>query len=140
MGVLLTALIIVCFRADRDPLAQIESKSKRIARIKTIRLALSATSEEQNCAVLATSQQDSKVFVNQARMEAAAFERGRLELVELIQRWNDVNELSLANRVNESFIAFQDINEKLSNLAIENSNRKAFTYRNGYSLGPRKVI
>lgn len=88
MGVLLTALIIVCFRADRDPLAQIESKSKRIARIKTIRLALSATSEEQNCAVLATSQQDSKVFVYQARMEAAALERGRLELVELIQRWN----------------------------------------------------
>ena len=88
MGVLLTALIIVCFRADRDPLAQIESKSKRIARIKTIRLALSATSEVQNCAVLATSQQDSKVFVYQARMEAAALERGRLELVELIQRWN----------------------------------------------------
>ena len=136
MGVLLAALIIVSFRADRDPLAQIESKSKRIALINTIRLALAATSEEQNCAVLATSELDSTAFVQQARMEAAAFERGRLELVELIHRRNDVNELSLANRVNESFIAFQDINEKLSNLAIENSNRKAYTL----AFGPARNL
>ncbi len=57
MGGLLTTLTIVSLRADRDPVAQIELKSKCIALINAMRLALAATSEEQNCAVLATSEQ-----------------------------------------------------------------------------------
>ena len=134
MGGLLASLIFVYIRADRNPLAQIEFKAKRIAIVNTMRLALAATSEEQNCAVLSTNELDSKTFVHRARLESAAFERGRLELADLILKRGDETETALAHRVDQAFREFQSINDQLSDLTIQSSNRKAYALAFGPTM------
>ena len=88
MGAVLTSLIVVISRADRDPQAQLEVKSQRLERINAMRLALSAASEEQNCAVLSASEQASKSYLESASVEIAAFERNRSELAKFVPKRN----------------------------------------------------
>ena len=134
MGAVLTSLIVVISRADRDPQAQLELKSQRLERINAMRLALSAASEEQNCAVLSASEQASKSYIENASVEIAAFEQNRSELAKLVPKRNVEVESRLSNRVEETFLEFQSISDKLSNLALQSSNRKAYALAFGPAL------
>lgn len=134
MGAVLISLIVVISRADRDPQAQLEVKSQRLERINAMRLALSAASEEQNCAVLSASEQASKSYLESASVEIAAFERTRTELAKLVPKRNDEIESTLSNRVDETFLEYQSISDKLSNLAIQSSNRKAYALAFGPAM------
>ena len=134
MGAVLISLIVVVSRVDRDPQAQLEVKSQRLERINAMRLALSAASEEQNCAVLSASEQASKSYIESASVEIAAFEQNRSELAKLVPKRNVEIESRLSNRVDETFLEFQSISDKLSNLALQSSNRKAYALAFGPAM------
>ncbi len=134
MVAVLISLIVVISRADRDPQAQLELKSQRLERINAMRLALSAASEEQNCAVLSASEQTSKSYIESASIEIAAFEQNRSELAKLVPKRNVEVESMLSNRVDETFLEFQSISDKISNLALQSSNRKAYALAFGPAL------
>src|ERR1700722_5305904 len=80
MGLLIVFLTVFYLRGDRDPVAQIAYKEKRVALVNAMRLSLAAASEAQNSAVMSTGEQDSKTFAEEARSATAALERGRIEL------------------------------------------------------------
>ncbi len=126
MGGVLVALVVAYVRNVHDSVKQNASISERIELVQALRLALAATSEAQNSAVMATREHDSKSFVEEARMENAAFDRGKTKLAELVKQRADKYEVGLMEQVDETFREFQRIDNQLLDLAIQNSNRKAY--------------
>jgi hypothetical protein len=124
-------LLVVFFavlysRGERDPVAQIAFKEKRVALVNAMRLSLAAASEAQNSAVMSTGEQDSKTFAEEARLATATLERGRVELEQLLKERPGPHETELMDRVTQSLREFHQIDEQLLELAIQSSNRKAF--------------
>ena len=107
MGGVLVALVVAYVRNVHDSVKQNASISERIELVQALRLALAATSEAQNSAVMANREHDSKSFVEEARMENAAFDRGRVKLAELVKQRADKNEVGLIEKVDETFREFQ---------------------------------
>ena len=126
MGGVLVALVVAYVRNVHDSVKQNASVSERIELVQSLRLALAATSEAQNSAVMATREHDSKSFVEEARMENAAFDRGKTKLSYLVKQRGVENEVGLMEKVDETFREFQRIDNQLLDLAILNSNRKAY--------------
>ncbi len=117
---------ILYSRAERDPVAQIAFKEKRVALVNAIRLVLAAASEAQNSAVMAVGEQDSQAFANQARAATAALEGERAQLELLLKERSIPREVELMDRVAETLSEFQKIDKQLLDLAAQNSNRKAY--------------
>ena len=126
MGGVLVALAAAYVRNVHDSVEQIASISERIELIQSLRLALAATSEAQNSAVMATREHDSKSFIEEAHVENAAFDRGRMKLSNLVKQRGAENEVGLIEKVDQTFREFQRIDNQLLDLAIQNSNRKAY--------------
>ena len=126
MGGVLVSLVLVLVRNDRDPTAQFASMSERIELVNAMRLALAATSEAQNSAVMAASEHDSNSFIQEARAQNADFDRGKIELAKLVKKRGDENEVGLLEKVDQTFREFRRIDNQLLDLASQNSNRKAF--------------
>lgn len=124
--VIITALAVVVSRDDRDPYAQVQMRTKRIAIVNDMRFALAAASEEQNCAVMSVNEQASKTFIERAAAELDSFKRSRLELDKVIPNRIDENEVKLLTQVDAAFEEYQSISEQLSTLALNSSNRKAY--------------
>lgn len=126
VGLLVAFVAVLYLRGDRDPALQIAFKAKRIELVNVMRSALAAASEAQNSAVMSTGEQDSQAFANQARAATADLERGRTELEKLLKERADSNELQLLNRVGQTLLEFQQVDKQLLDMALQNSNRKAF--------------
>lgn len=126
MGGVMVALAVAYVRNVHDSAKHNANISERIELVQALRLALAATSEAQNSAVMATLEQVSKSFAEQARMENAAFDRGRMKLAELVKQRADKSEMELIDKIDQTFRDFQRIDNALLDLAIQNSNRKAY--------------
>lgn len=126
LGLLVLFFSVLYFRAERDPAAQIAFKGKCVALVNAMRLDLAAASEAQNSAVMATGEQDSKSFADQARAATVALERGQTELGKLLQERPDPHEVELMDRVGQTLHEFQRIDKQLLDLAVQNSNRAAY--------------
>lgn len=134
MGLLIVFLIILYFRDDRDPIAQIAFKEKRVALVNAMRLSLAAASEAQNSAVMSTGEQDAKTFADEARLATAALEGGRIELERLLKEHPRPPEIVLMERVAQTLHEFHQIDEQLLDLASQNSNRKALSLAFGPAM------
>jgi uncharacterized protein (UPF0210 family) len=97
-----------------------------------MRLSLAAASEAENSAVMSTRDQDAKTFAEEARTAEADLELGRIELGKLLKGSRNPGEPELMERVSQSMLEFQKIHKQLLDLAMQNSNRKAF----GMAFGP----
>ena len=139
----LTSLIVVVSQKNLDPVAQTELNAQRITVVSQMRIALAAASEEQNCAVMSTSAQASKNFIEQAAIELENYKRYRLELdKQRSPKRAFEDEFPQVNRVDETFREYQSLSEQLSNLALtklESQSLRARVWaRNGTLEGRRQ--
>jgi hypothetical protein len=88
---------------------------------------LASASEAEKSAVLAVTDQDSQAFAGQARIAAAEVERARRELGELLKTGGTRGEKELFNQFSELFAEFQRIDNTLLDLAVKNTNIKAYS-------------
>jgi hypothetical protein len=134
IGSLITFFTVLFVRGDRNPVAQIALKEKRLALVHAMRQSLATASEAQNSAVMATGDQDSKTFAEEARSATATLESGRVELEELLKTHTSSQVTQQMTRVAQSLREFQQVDDQLLDLAVQNSNRKAFSLAFGPAM------
>jgi len=126
LGSLIALGTIFYLRGNRDPVAQITAKEKRLTLVNEMRLALAAASEALNSAVMSTREKDFATFAQEVRSADADLEKGRTELGQLLKDRANPREAELMGRVDQTLGEFQQIHQQLMDLAVQNSNRKAF--------------
>ncbi len=128
VAVLLAILLVVLyFRPENNAAVQIAFKARRVELVEQMRLGLASASEAEKSAVMATTDRDSQTFADQARAQVAAVERGRRELQGLLQTGGTKTELDLLAQFSQAFAEFQRIDKELLDLAVQNTNLKAYT-------------
>ena len=100
--------------------------------ITQIRINIASASEAETSAVVAQADQASAGFAEQARAATASAERARSALAPLISRSGTDNERDLFARFSQAFTEFQQVQATLLDLAVKNTNVKAY----GLAFGP----
>ncbi len=119
-------LVVLYLHAEQSPAAQVALRAKRVEIVEQMRLALASASEAEKSAVLATTDQDSQAFADQARGQIAAVERERQELARVLQTGGTKAERDLLAQFSEAFAEFQRIDKDLLDMAVQNTNLKAY--------------
>ncbi len=119
-------LLVLYLHEEQNPAAQPSFKARRVELIEQMRLALASASDAEKSAVMATTDQDSQSFADQSRAQAAAVERGRQELEGLLQTGGTQTERDLLAQFTQAFAEFRQIDEDLLDMAVQNTNLKAF--------------
>ena len=123
---LLVFLVVYHFSQEQDPAEQLAFKASRVDLVSRMRLGLSTASEAEKSAVLAITDRDSQTFAEQARAATAEVEQERLELGELLKQGGTQGEKDLFDKFSELFIEVQRIDSELLDLAVKNTNLKAY--------------
>jgi hypothetical protein len=124
---ILLFLVVFHFYQKQNPAEQLAFKASRVDLVSRMRLALASASEAEKSAVLAIADQDSQTFAGQARTAAAEVEQARRELGELLKTGGTQGEKELFNQFSELFAEFQRIDNDLLDLAVKNTNIKAYS-------------
>jgi hypothetical protein len=124
---LLVFLVMYHFYQEQDPAEQLAFKASRVDLVSRMRLDLSTASEVEKSAVLAITDQDSQTFAGQARAATAEVEQERRELGELLIKGGTQGEKELFNKFSELFVEVQRIDAELLDLAVKNTNIKAYS-------------
>jgi hypothetical protein len=124
---LLVFLVMYHFYQEQDPAEQLAFKASRVDLVSRMRLDLSTASEAEKSAVLAITDQDSQTFAGQARAATAEVEQERRELGELLIKGGTQGEKELFNKFSELFVEVQRIDAELLDLAVKNTNIKAYS-------------
>lgn len=120
-------LVVLHFYQEVDASVQLAFKAQRVALVSQMRLDLASASEAERSAVMATTDQDSQAFAEQARAAAAAVERGRRELEGLLQTRATNSEEELLAQFSQAFAEFQRIDKDVLEMAVQNTNLKAYS-------------
>lgn len=123
---LLLILLVLHFHKPVNTAAQLAFKAERVDVVGRMQLGLASASEAEKSAVLATRDQESQAFADQARAGIVAAEQQRRELEELLRQGGTQREKDLFDEFSQLFIAFQRIDADLLDLATKNSNVKAY--------------
>jgi hypothetical protein len=91
-----------------------------------MQLALASASEAEKSAVLAITDQESQRFADQARAATAQLEKERRELDKLLQADGTLGEKDLLAQFSRAFTELQRIDNEVLNLAVKNTNVKAY--------------
>ncbi|HME72848.1 MAG TPA: hypothetical protein VKM54_23710 [Myxococcota bacterium] len=132
---LLLILLMLHFRKQLNPAAQLAFKAERADLVGRMQLGLASASEAEKSAVLAITDQESQAFADQARTATAGVERERQELEQLLTRGGTQGEKDLLDEFSQLFIKFQRIDDELLNLAVQNTNLKAYALAFGPAAG-----
>jgi hypothetical protein len=124
---LILVLVLMHFREDRSPTAQLTSKTMRAQLTGKMRLSLALASEAANNAVMATTDRDSRNFADQAKEATKLVEQSRMELTEFLRNNGTKSEDELLTKFSQTFIELQRIDKDLLNLAVRNTNLKAYS-------------
>jgi len=127
VGTLAIILAVLYLHGEQSPAAQLAFQARRVALVEQMRLSLASASEAEKSAVMATTDQDSQTFADQARAQVAAVERGRRELEGLLQTGGTKTEQDLLAQFAQAFAEFQRIDKDLLEMAVQNTNLKAYT-------------
>jgi len=92
-----------------------------------MRLTLGSASEAEKSAVLAVTDEDSRTLADQVRAATAELEREREELAQLLAVDGTQKERDLLGEFSKAFIDFQRIDNDLLELAVRNTNIKAYS-------------
>jgi hypothetical protein len=126
-GLSIFMLVMVHFRKDQDPAAQLAFKAQRVDLVGRMQLDLALASEAEKSAVLAITDQDSQTFADQARAGSGKVERERRELAELLTTGGTRGEKELLVQFTAAFAEFQRVDGDLLALAVKNTNLKAYS-------------
>jgi hypothetical protein len=129
---LVIILVVMHFQTKQSPTEQLAFKAKRVDLVARMRLTLASASEAGKSAVLAITDQDSQTFANQARVATAEVEQARKALGELLAAGGTQREKDLLAQFSTVFTDFQRIDNELLDLAVKNTNIKAY----GLAFGP----
>jgi hypothetical protein len=124
---ILVFLIVFHFYQKRNPAEQLAFKASRVDLVSRMRFVLASASEAEKSAVLAITDRDSQTFAGQARAATAKVEQARRELGELLKPGGTQGEKELFNQFSELFAGFQRIDNDLLDLAVKNTNIKAYS-------------
>jgi hypothetical protein len=137
-GILCLALLLVVvwhFRQDAGPTQQLAFKASRVDVVGQMQLALASASEAEKSAVLATTDQESKTFADQARVATAEVERVRKELGSLLSAGGTQHEKDLLAQFSQAFANLQRVDDEVLRLAVMNTNLKAYDLLFGPAAG-----
>ncbi len=125
-------LAVAHFQKAEDPARQLAFKARRVDLVSRMQLGISSASEAEKSAVLAITDRDSQVFADRAREATAVVERERGELGEILKTGGTQGERDLLAQFSRAFAEFQRIDTGLLDLAVRNTNLKAY----GLAFGP----
>jgi hypothetical protein len=127
-----TALLIVItllalhYHREEDTAAKAAFKARRIELVQRMRAALALTNAAEKSAVMATTDQESRAFADQARAASAVVEQRRDELAKLLESGGTQEERDLLSRFSRDLVACDRIDGELLDLAVKNTNLKAY--------------
>jgi hypothetical protein len=136
-----TVVLLICIlgvlllHGDQDPARQVAFKAQRVDLAGRMETDLASASEAEKSAVLATTDQDSQTFADQARVMSAKVEQESRELGELLTAGGTQGERELLTQFTRAFVEFRRIDDDLLALAVKNTNVKAY----GLAFGPAAV-
>jgi hypothetical protein len=122
-AVLFVLVVFVLHFQPESVSAQLEAKTRRQEVIGQMRLHLASAVEAEKSAVLATTDQSSQTFADQARAESATVGRLQTDLSPLLKSGR---EKALLEQFLGAFAEFQRIDRELLELAVKNTNLKAY--------------
>jgi hypothetical protein len=118
-------LAAVVLRRDQGTARQLAAKAIRIDLVTGMRASLSAASEAEKSALLASSDEGSTSYADASRAATAEVEQKRLELAGLLKDGASADERELLEQFSRAFADFRRIDGELLALAVKNSNVKA---------------
>lgn len=124
--VLVVMLVVLHFQTGKSPAEQLAFKTTRADLVAKIRLALASASEAEKSAVMATTDEGSTTYADQARAATAEAEQERKELGDLLAAGGTQSEKDLLAQFSKGFADFQRIDNELLDLAVKNTNVKAY--------------
>lgn len=132
LAFLLIILLVLHLQARPRPVEQLAFKAKRVDIVTRMRFNLASGSEAEKSSVMAVTDQDSKTYADQARVATLEVELEKNELGELLAAGGTQNERDLLVQFSRVFKDLQRIDSALLELAIKNTNLKAY----GLAYGP----
>jgi len=123
---LLLILVLGHFQREQNPARQLAFKAQRVDLVSRMQFALSSATEAEKSAVMAITDQESKDFADQARAATAEVERERRDIEELLKTGGTPAEEGLLAQFSQAFAEFQHIDKDLLDLAVKNTNLKAY--------------
>jgi len=119
-------LVVLHFNQEQKPAEQVAFKARRVDLVGRMRLALASASEAEKSAVMATTDQDSQTFADQARAATTEVQEEGRELEDLLKTGGTSGERDLLAQFSQNFTEFQRIDKDLLKLAVRNTNLKAY--------------
>ena len=123
---------ITYFREGGPRDAHSTDRAEILRLITQMRVEMASASEAETSVVVAQADQASADFAEQARAATASVERAGSELAPLISRSGTDNEKDLFSKFSQAFAEFQQVQAMLLDLAVKNTNVKAY----GLAFGP----
>jgi hypothetical protein len=118
--------VVMGFPHNQTPAARLALKTRKIEIVDQMRLALASASEAEKSAVMATTDQDSQTFADQARAATGSLQQERGQLDGLLRANGSPHENELLAGFSKTFADFERIDHDLLNLAVQNTNLKAY--------------
>jgi hypothetical protein len=119
LALLAILAVLAHFRAGEDT----ESKSRRLALVNQIRARVESAAETEKSAVLAITDEDSEQFAKEARANLSEAEQARQQLAPLLLP----AEQDAFTNYSNAFVQLQKIDQEVLDLAVKNTNLKAFS-------------
>lgn len=132
---LLLMLMKQHYDQGRDPAEQLAFKARRVDLVGQMQLALASASEAEKSAVMAVTDRESQTFADEARAATARVVEQRRELEELLESHGTQPERELLAQFSQAFTEFQRVDSELLDLAVTNTNVKAYAL----AFGPAAV-
>jgi hypothetical protein len=129
-GIAIVALTVTTawyFGRDASPAKELALKASRVDLVGQIQVALASASEAEKSAVLASTDQESQAFADQARAATREVERERQELARLLATGGTQAERDLLGQFSEAFTRLERVDEEVLGLAVKNTNLKAYS-------------
>ena len=123
---LVLILVVGHFQKEQNPARQVAFKTQRVDLVSRMQFSLSSATEAEKSAVMAITDQESKNFADQARAATAEVERERREMEELLKTGGTQAEKGLLAQFSQAFTELQSIDKDLLDLAVKNTNLKAY--------------
>ena len=122
------AIILVALNAppDQTPAAKLALKDRKIEIVDRMRAALASASEAEKSAVMATTDQESETFANQARAATATLRQEREQLSGLLGAGGSPRTKDLLAQFSKTLADLELVDRNLLNLAVQNTNLKAY--------------
>lgn len=121
---------------DQSLSASVALKARKVDSVEQMRLALASASEAEKSAVMATTDQDSQSFADQARAATTALREERARLDKILVSGGNTREERMLAKFSDAFADFERIDRELLSLAVQNTNLKAYDL----AFGPAAAV